>query len=176
MAVAVACLLGLAVTTGVLIWSKRRATPLVASGFAVLLGSAAGGLALWALGGATTLVMIVLPGALALGLTLAIKAAARQFLETLNRDYTTQAWPEVPIPADLESYDNGPDEVFYEQTRAWMRSRHKGLYEALKQGPVVKPEPLVDNAVEITLAERRQQRQAPQEIWTVVPAMPGMGP
>ena len=51
MAVAVACLLGLAVTTGVLIWSKRRATPLVASGFAVLLGSAAGGLALWALGG-----------------------------------------------------------------------------------------------------------------------------
>ena len=108
--------------------------------------------------------------------SLAIKAAARQFLETLNRDYTTQAWPEVPIPADLERYDNGPDEVFYEQTRAWMRSRHKGLYEALKQGPVVKPEPLVDNAVEITLAERRQQRQAPGEIWTVVPALPGMGP
>lgn len=75
MAVAVACLLGLAVTTGVLIWSKRRATPLVASGFAVLLGSAAGGLALWALGGATTLVMIVLPGALALGLVEAVLAA-----------------------------------------------------------------------------------------------------
>lgn len=75
MAVAVACLLALAVTTGVLIWSKRRATPLVASGFAVLLGSAAGGLALWALGGATTLVMIVLPGALALGLVEAVLAA-----------------------------------------------------------------------------------------------------
>ena len=75
MAVAVACLLGLAVTTGVLIWSKRRATPLVASGFAVLLGSAAGGLALWALGGATTLVMIVLPGALTLGLVEAVLAA-----------------------------------------------------------------------------------------------------
>ena len=52
--------------------------------------------------------------------------------------------------------------------------RHKGLYEALKQGPVVTPEPPDDNAVEITLAECRQQHQAPREIWTVVPARPRM--
>lgn len=77
MTVVVACLLGLAVTSGVLTWSRRRASAQAsaASGLAVLLGSAAGALALWALGGATNLTLIVIVPALVLALAEAVLTA-----------------------------------------------------------------------------------------------------
>ena len=77
MAVLVACVLALAVTTGVLIWSRGRAGGRAgaASGLAVLLGTSAGALALWALGGGTNLILIVLVPALLLGLAEAVLTA-----------------------------------------------------------------------------------------------------
>lgn len=54
-----------------------------------------------------------------------------------------------------------------------MRSRHKGLYEALKQPPtttVTFEEPPV-----MDLRGRRQQRQEAQTLWNVASAMPGLG-
>ena len=107
--------------------------------------------------------------------SLAIKAAARQFLERLNQDFTTQRWPEMEVPAELEGESNGPDAVFYEQTRAWMRSRHKGLYEALKQPLTVTATVTIEEPPVMELRERRQQRQEAQTLWNVVPAMPGLG-
>ncbi len=107
--------------------------------------------------------------------SLAIKAAARQFLERLNQDFTTQRWPEMEVPAELEGESNGPDAVFYEQTRAWMRSRHKGLYEALKQPLTVTATVTIEEPPVMDLRERRQQRQEAQTPWNVAPAMPGLG-
>ncbi|MFT3859806.1 hypothetical protein [Micropruina sp.] len=77
MAQGVACVLALVVTAGVLLWSQRRPgdRPSAASGLALLLGAAAGGLALWGLGAATNLVVIVLVPALLLGLVEALLSA-----------------------------------------------------------------------------------------------------
>lgn len=73
MAVVVACVLALGVTATVLIWASRKGA--VMSGFAVLVGMVAGTLALWALGGGTTLIMIAVPAALLLGLAEAVLTA-----------------------------------------------------------------------------------------------------
>ena len=73
MAVVVACVLALGVTSTVLIWASRKGA--VMSGFAVLVGMVAGTLALWALGGGTTLIMIAVPAALLLGLADAVLTA-----------------------------------------------------------------------------------------------------
>ena len=73
MAVVVACVLALGVTSAVLIWAARKGA--VMSGFAVLVGMVAGNLALWALGGGTTLILLVVPGALLLGLAEAVLTA-----------------------------------------------------------------------------------------------------
>lgn len=73
MAVVVACLLALGITSAVLIWAARKGA--VMAGFAVLLGMVAGTLALWALGGGTTLILLVVPAALLLGLAEAALSA-----------------------------------------------------------------------------------------------------
>ena len=55
MAVVVACVLALGVTSTVLIWASRKGA--VMSGFAVLVGMVAGTLALWARGGGPPRIM-----------------------------------------------------------------------------------------------------------------------
>lgn len=73
MAVVVACILALGVTSAVLIWAARNGA--VMSGFAVLVSTVAGTLALWALGGGTTLILLVVPAALLLGFAEAVLTA-----------------------------------------------------------------------------------------------------
>ncbi len=69
---------------------------------------------------------VQLQGPKNMDVSMTIKAAARQLIKDINQ--APQApWPRLETPAEWTADASGPDALFFEQVRAWFRSKHKGL-------------------------------------------------
>ena len=65
--------------------------------------------------------------------SLKLKAVARRFVQQLNEEYSQPRWPDLEMPEQWEEQDAAEDPVFKQQVKAWLRAKHRGLFNSLEE-------------------------------------------
>lgn len=65
--------------------------------------------------------------------SLKLKAVARRFVQQLNEEYSQPCWPDLEMPEQWEEQDAAEDPVFKQQVKAWLRAKHRGLFNSLEE-------------------------------------------
>ena len=64
--------------------------------------------------------------------SLKLKAVARRFVQRLNEEYSQHRWPQLDLPEQWKEQDASQEPVFKQQAKAWLRAKHRGLFDSLE--------------------------------------------